>query len=183
MQDIADSCRNVLDKLERTIHKYGELKSDTGSVGRRIKRAWKRLNWEPEDIKELRGRIGTNIGLLNAFNGRLTRDNVVTLVRHQEDQEHQPSSTGSPRSTMLLSKAILLIGDKGELGNGFLIQKRSKRGKRLASRRCSAQESPVQERQSLQQSWSTISAPGSKKTQILALRICTATSNVTTNRS
>jgi len=47
---------------------------------------WKRLKWEPEDIKELRSRIGTNIGLLNAFNGRLTRDNVVKLVQHQEDQ-------------------------------------------------------------------------------------------------
>lgn len=50
---------------------------------------WKRLKWEPEDIKELRSRIGTNIGFLNAFNGRLTRDNVVKLVRYQEDQGRQ----------------------------------------------------------------------------------------------
>ncbi|KAH9208093.1 hypothetical protein DL95DRAFT_415087 [Leptodontidium sp. 2 PMI_412] len=34
----------------------------------------------------LRSRINTNIGLLNAFTSRLTRDNVVTLVRRQEDQ-------------------------------------------------------------------------------------------------
>jgi hypothetical protein len=47
---------------------------------------WKRLKWEPEDIKQLRSRISTNIGLLNAFTSRLTRDNVVTLVRRQEDQ-------------------------------------------------------------------------------------------------
>jgi hypothetical protein len=40
-------------------------------------------------MDELRGRINTNIGLLNAFNGRLTRDNVVKLVRHQEDQGRQ----------------------------------------------------------------------------------------------
>jgi hypothetical protein len=50
---------------------------------------WKRLNWKPEDIDELRGRISTNIGFLNAFNGRLTRDNVVELVWHQENQERQ----------------------------------------------------------------------------------------------
>jgi ankyrin repeat protein len=50
---------------------------------------WKRLKWEPEDIKQLRNRIGTNISLLNAFAGRLTRDNVVTLLRSQEDQGRQ----------------------------------------------------------------------------------------------
>jgi len=50
---------------------------------------WKRLRWEPEDIKQLRSRISTNIGLLNAFTSRLTRDNVVMLVRSQEDQGRQ----------------------------------------------------------------------------------------------
>jgi hypothetical protein len=50
---------------------------------------WKRLKWEPEDIKQLRSRISTNIGLLNAFTSRLTRDNVVSLVRSQEDQGRQ----------------------------------------------------------------------------------------------
>jgi Cdc6-like AAA superfamily ATPase len=54
-----------------------------------VKRVWKRLKWEPEDIKQLRSRISTNIGLLNAFTSRLTRDNVVTLVRSQEDQGRQ----------------------------------------------------------------------------------------------
>ncbi|KAH8595479.1 hypothetical protein B0O99DRAFT_652217 [Bisporella sp. PMI_857] len=41
------------------------------------------------NIDELRVRISTNISLLNAFNGRLTRDNLVKLVRHQENQEWQ----------------------------------------------------------------------------------------------
>jgi hypothetical protein len=54
-----------------------------------VKRVWKRLKWEPEDIKQLRSRISTNIGLLNAFTSQLTRDNVVTLVRGQEDQGRQ----------------------------------------------------------------------------------------------
>jgi hypothetical protein len=58
-------------------------------VSRRVKKVWKRLKWEPEDIQELRSRINSNITLLNAFNGRLTRDSVVTLVRHQDDQERQ----------------------------------------------------------------------------------------------
>jgi Cdc6-like AAA superfamily ATPase len=54
-----------------------------------VKRIWRRLKWEPEDIKQLRSRISSNIGLLNAFTSRLTRDNVVTLIRSQEDQGRQ----------------------------------------------------------------------------------------------
>jgi hypothetical protein len=71
------------------VDKNSEFTSENGIVGKRIKRVWKRLNWKPEDIEKLRSRMGTNIGLLNAFNGRLTRDNVVKLVQHQENQEWQ----------------------------------------------------------------------------------------------
>ena len=87
MEDIDQSCRNVLDELQQILDKNSELSSpESGSVGGRIKRVWKRLKWKPEDINELRSRISTNIGFLTAFNGRLTRDNVVRLVQHQEDQ-------------------------------------------------------------------------------------------------
>ena len=89
MEDIDKGCRNILDELQRILDKNTELGSESGNVGRRIKRVWKRLNWKPEDIDELRNRISTNVGLLNAFNGRLTRDNVVKLIRHQENQEWQ----------------------------------------------------------------------------------------------
>jgi hypothetical protein len=75
--------------LQRILDKNTELSSESGSVGKRIKRVWKRLKWDPEDINKLRSRINTNIGFLNAFNGLLTRDNVVKLVRHQEDQGRQ----------------------------------------------------------------------------------------------
>lgn len=73
LHSIADGCYSVLSKLEKTLDKYGELKSDPESVGKMVKRVWKRLKWEPEDITELRGRIISNISLLNAFNGQLTR--------------------------------------------------------------------------------------------------------------
>jgi hypothetical protein len=45
------------------------------------------LTWEPEDIRELRSRISSNITLLNAFNGRFARDNTTKLVQHQDDQQ------------------------------------------------------------------------------------------------
>lgn len=73
MKEIADGCRNVLDKLEKTLDKYGELKSSPESVGKKVKRVWKRLKWEPEDIRELRSRIVANITLLNTFQERLAR--------------------------------------------------------------------------------------------------------------
>jgi hypothetical protein len=89
LHGIADGCRNVLDELEKLLDKYRELDSCPESVGKRVKKVWKRLKWEPEDIQELRNRISLNITLLNAFNGRLTRDSVVKLVRHQDDQERR----------------------------------------------------------------------------------------------
>lgn len=84
--EIAKGCKNVLTELEETLKGYEELKQTYGSVGKRAKRVWKRLKWEPEDIRDLRRRITTNIGLLNAFTSRLTREQVLTLVRVQEDQ-------------------------------------------------------------------------------------------------
>jgi hypothetical protein len=89
LKEIANGCKNVLNELEHILDEYSELKSSHGSVTKRVKRVWKRLKWEPEDIKQLRSRISTNIGLLNAFTSRLTRDNMVTLVQNQEDQSRQ----------------------------------------------------------------------------------------------
>jgi hypothetical protein len=89
LHDIANGCRSVLDNLDKTLDKYGELASVPESVGKRAKRVWKRLKWEPEDIQELRSRISSNITLLNAFNGQLTRDNTVKLVQHQDNQERR----------------------------------------------------------------------------------------------
>jgi hypothetical protein len=73
LQDIAEGCRNVLIKLKETLEKYQELDSNPKTFGRKTQKVWKRLKWEPEDIKELRSRIISNITLLNAFHGRLAR--------------------------------------------------------------------------------------------------------------
>ncbi|TGO44037.1 hypothetical protein BCON_0632g00010 [Botryotinia convoluta] len=89
LKQIEGGCRNVLDQLEHTLDEYNELKSDHGGVSKRVKRIWKKLKWEPEDIKQLRSHISTNIGLLNAFTSGLNRDNVVRLVQSQEDQSCQ----------------------------------------------------------------------------------------------
>lgn len=89
MYDITKGCHNILCTLEQTLEKYHELGSGSEAIGRRLKNAWKRLTWEPEDIREFRSRISSNIALLNVFNGGLIRDNTVKLLQHQDDQERR----------------------------------------------------------------------------------------------
>jgi hypothetical protein len=71
--EIVDGCLNVLKELEQTLDKYGEFKPGPGSVGSRVKRIWKRLKWEPEDIKGIRNRIIAHVTFLNTFQGRIAR--------------------------------------------------------------------------------------------------------------
>jgi hypothetical protein len=78
LRGTAEGCQNVLETLDTTLEKYQELSSgpkDLGPTGLRfrLRRGWKRVKWEPEDVKELRSRTTSNIGLLNAFYGQLTR--------------------------------------------------------------------------------------------------------------
>ncbi|RSM08732.1 hypothetical protein CEP52_004457 [Fusarium oligoseptatum] len=72
LQHVISSCRDVLERLEDTLDKYRDLHADKGRLGSRVKRAWKRLNWEPDDIRELRERITLNTTLLNTFLGGIS---------------------------------------------------------------------------------------------------------------
>lgn len=53
LQEIIGSCRHVLIDLEKTLAKYVELETPGGNIGKKVKRVWKRLKWEPEDICKL----------------------------------------------------------------------------------------------------------------------------------
>jgi hypothetical protein len=73
VREISSGCRNVLNELDKTVRKYQQLECRGGSLGTQAKRVWKRLNWEPEDIHELRDRITSNILLLDTFLGGISR--------------------------------------------------------------------------------------------------------------
>ena len=73
LHDIADGCYKVLVKLNETLQKYQALDSTPRTLGTRAQKVWKRLKWEPEDIKEFRSRIVMNITLLNSFQARTAR--------------------------------------------------------------------------------------------------------------
>jgi len=89
LDEIDQGCQNVLAELQAILDKNSELGSSTGTFGKRLTRAWKRVKWDQEEINGLRNQLSWNINLLNAFNGRLTLDHVVRLVQHQEDQGRQ----------------------------------------------------------------------------------------------
>jgi hypothetical protein len=95
LNDVLTSCQNILSKLERTVDIYKELDSRQTDTSRqkdirgKVKRLWKQLSYEPDDISELRSAVNMNITLLTALIARLTRDNTIKLVHYQEDKEQR----------------------------------------------------------------------------------------------
>jgi peptidoglycan hydrolase CwlO-like protein len=79
LQEIAGSCHMILTDLEKTLDKYNELQTHGGNLGKRVKRVWKKLKWEPEDIRELRDRITSNVTLLNTYISRISRYLSISL--------------------------------------------------------------------------------------------------------
>ena len=73
LADIEQACENVLRDLDKVIDTYCTLDTNPISVGHKSRKLWKRLRWEPDDMKDLRLRIVSNITALNAFDGSLIR--------------------------------------------------------------------------------------------------------------
>lgn len=71
--EICSSCREVLSDLEKTLAKYQALEDNSKGLGPKVKKIWKRLQWEPQDVCQLRDRITSNITLLQAFLGGISR--------------------------------------------------------------------------------------------------------------
>ncbi len=140
-----EGCHNVLTSLNKKLEKYQELGSDSKGFCCNVRTGWKRLRWEPGEVKELRSRITSSISLLTAFNGRLTRylSNILLMRRGANSigkylrrrktmwtgctsarivenavKSFRLFSTGLPQLTMLLSRVTSLEEDKKELGNG-----------------------------------------------------------------
>ncbi|KAI0542485.1 hypothetical protein GGR58DRAFT_252203 [Xylaria digitata] len=94
LREISASCERLLRKLEATLDKYVELEGTDTGLRKRARRGWKRIQWEPEDIRDLRDRITANVILLNAFLDSIssrvtftTKKGVDRLNQRQEDEE------------------------------------------------------------------------------------------------
>jgi hypothetical protein len=74
LRGVLEECHNVLIALGKVVDENYCLKTTSPDGFRdKSRRVWKRLSWEPNDIQDLRSRITLDVGLLNAFNGSLTR--------------------------------------------------------------------------------------------------------------
>lgn len=67
-----DSVRLLNDLLER-LNKDRDIGVRSLSMTQSVKRAWKRFNWNPNDIQDFRRRISLNLLLLNTVERQLSR--------------------------------------------------------------------------------------------------------------
>ena len=77
LQELSCSCQNVLGELRETLVKYRAIGYRSGNM---MKVVWKRLTWEPEDVREVRERIVSTTTALNIFLGQISRYVVRKVV-------------------------------------------------------------------------------------------------------
>ncbi|PNP50225.1 hypothetical protein THARTR1_09056 [Trichoderma harzianum] len=89
-QSVLTSCKDLLEQLKKTLENYACV-AEAGKTGKRaaIKRVWKRLKWEPDDIRDIRSQISFKIATLKSLNDRVTSHSIAKLIRHQEDTERE----------------------------------------------------------------------------------------------
>jgi len=73
LEEITANCHNVLLDLEKMLDKYADLHIRDAKLSCRMKRAWKRLEFEPDDIHQLRERLTSNVALLTSYMGQISR--------------------------------------------------------------------------------------------------------------
>lgn len=89
LKEIAATCQSTLEQVEQKIGSYSELSESQNSKRKHAIRMWKRLKWEPNNIAALRGRVSSNIILLNAFYGKIAQIHIASLIHHQEGKDQE----------------------------------------------------------------------------------------------
>jgi septation ring formation regulator EzrA len=73
LRDHVDVCTRLLEEIQAVLLKYHALDGKNGKT----RKIWKRIRWEPDDIKDVRQRLTSNIVLLSTIN-----DTVNGYVSH-----------------------------------------------------------------------------------------------------
>ncbi|ETS78724.1 hypothetical protein PFICI_08577 [Pestalotiopsis fici W106-1] len=89
LREIKDSCQHVLDDIKRVAEKYSTLVPQDTTVKRRAKRVWKRFKWDPNEARDLRSRITSNITVLQSFTAARTDNTILRLEQRQGRQEYR----------------------------------------------------------------------------------------------
>ncbi|KAM0812495.1 hypothetical protein AB5N19_12486 [Seiridium cardinale] len=88
LRDIRESCRRVLEDTQMELNKYSSLTAKYESRHERAKRVWERLQWEPNEVRDLRSRITSHIMVLNSHIMSQVRNNVAKIVELQAQQQN-----------------------------------------------------------------------------------------------
>jgi hypothetical protein len=74
LTEITQNCRDVLKDAQSLVDRYAELGSGLASgsdksrsLSSSAKRMWKRVTLEPDDVRDLRSRITSNVIMLSSF--------------------------------------------------------------------------------------------------------------------
>ncbi|KAB5570506.1 ankyrin repeat-containing domain protein [Coniochaeta sp. 2T2.1] len=89
LDEITGSCHKVLLDLECVLNKYGDLHTKDQKLGSKVKRAWSRLEFEPEDIRELRARLTSNATILNTYIAQISSQETIAIRKAIVSLEHQ----------------------------------------------------------------------------------------------
>lgn len=73
LDEIATNCNKVLNNLKEKLGKYSKLGTDGQNAKQRVRRVWDQLRWEPEDIREIRAQITSNISLLSTYMANISK--------------------------------------------------------------------------------------------------------------
>lgn len=73
LSSILDGANQTLVDLQSLLHKYIRIETSPTNVTDRARQAWKKLRFEPDDVRDLRDRLTSHVVLLHAFNDSITR--------------------------------------------------------------------------------------------------------------
>lgn len=78
LQHLLKTCWHVAQSLEARLSRYQDIDPASSTVpnsglASSVKRAWKRVRWEPKEISEVRGRITSTVLLLRQFHAQIFR--------------------------------------------------------------------------------------------------------------
>ncbi|KAL9578548.1 MAG: hypothetical protein Q9203_007054 [Teloschistes exilis] len=75
LEDILRGCNKVFQDLDACLDNYQELGDKAGharaGLGTKPRRFWKRLKFEPDDVRDLRSRLRSHVAMLHAFIERI----------------------------------------------------------------------------------------------------------------
>ncbi|RFN48867.1 hypothetical protein FIE12Z_6922 [Fusarium flagelliforme] len=92
LQEIADKSTDLVDELLLRLNKYQEIGASNLTIPERTRRAFKRMNWDQNEIQEWRDRMSLHLQLLNSCEKQLASQRACRIeqgVHHLVERSNQ----------------------------------------------------------------------------------------------